>query len=181
MRWLILALLALLGFAATGCGDDGGNSPAAASPSAGAAATGTPRPAAAPATPTPRTGPMTAEAVLEAMQARKLQIGENASYSETNDPDHLLGQPHQYTSRVNFADIRIRPLTTEYIYVRDGGSIEAFASEDDARARHEAVAAADPGPRTYIEGALVLRITDALTDEQAAEYERAFRAVVRGE
>lgn len=180
MRWLILALVASLAFAVTGCGGGEGGSPDTNSP-ATVAVTGTPRPVSTPATPTPRTGPPTAEAVIEAMQARKLQIGENASYSRTSDPEHLVGLPHQYTSRVNFADIRIRPMTTEDIFVRDGGSIEAFANEEDARARYDAVSAADPGPRTYIEGVLVLRITDSLTDEQAAEYEKAFREIVRGE
>jgi hypothetical protein len=110
-----------------------------------------------------------------------LPVGEYANFSPTVDPEGLLGKPHQYTSRSTFADVRILPMTQEYPTVADGGAVEVFDNEADAQARLAAITAANPQQPAYLEGTVILRLSEKLTPEQAAEYEAGFRAVVRGE
>lgn len=175
MRHLGLLALAAGLVVAAACGGSGGGatpSPPVATPS--------PVRTAAP-TPVPGAGGLTSEAIVEGMIRRGLPVGEYANLSAANDPEGLLGQPHQYTSRSTFADVRILPMTQEYPTVHDGGAVEVFDNEADAQARLAAVAAANPEQPAYQEGVAVLRLSEKLTPEQAAEYEAGFRALVRGE
>lgn len=172
---LTLAALAALGAAACG----GGSS----SPPGPTGAAFTTAPTAAGTVPTVAASPraLTSEQIVQAMLARGLPVGEYADFSATSDPEGLLGKPGQYTSRTTFADIDILPMTEPYATVQDGGAVEVFASEADAQARLAAVKAANPTERVYLEGTALLRLSDKLTPERAAQYEAGFLAAVRGE
>ncbi|WP_369388876.1 hypothetical protein AB5J72_15745 [Streptomyces sp. CG1] len=103
-----------------------------------------------------------------------------------NDPNHLLGRPSQYTSKIAFADSQIPSKDTELggtkMYktgdVQLGGSVEVFSSPDDAAARTKYVAAVTKSVPTFAEydyqhGAIVLRLSHFLTPDQAAAYKKA--------
>jgi len=126
---------------------------------------------------------LTAENLAEQLRDAGAPVGETASYNESTDPDGLLGRPGQYLSRINFADLRIRPLASDVIEVKDGGAIEVFASPADAARRLDSLEgiAGDLATRRHVEGRVLLRLSDALTVEEASVYEGAFRTVVRGD
>ncbi len=103
-----------------------------------------------------------------------------------NDPNHLLGRPNQYTSKIAFADSQIPAKDTELggtkMYetgdVQLGGSVEVFSSPDDAAARTKYVAAVTKSVQAFVEydyqhGAVVLRLSHLLTPAQAAKYKAA--------
>ncbi len=55
-----------------------------------------------------------------------------------NDPNHLLGRPHEYTSKVTFSDSwvpAVQVTGADPGDVERGGAIEAFANPADAEAR----------------------------------------------
>ncbi|MEV7562493.1 hypothetical protein [Streptomyces sp. NPDC089795] len=98
-----------------------------------------------------------------------------------NDPNHFLGRPHQYTSKITFTDGRIPADRTEGNEPGDvelGGSIEMFANAADAKARHDYVQAVTKGIPSlteydYLHGATLIRVSRLLTPAQAADYEKA--------
>lgn len=98
-----------------------------------------------------------------------------------NDPNHLLGRPHQYTSKITFTDGRIPADQTEGYKPGDaelGGSIEAFPNAADAKARHDYIQTVTKGipaltEYDYLHGATLVRVSRLLTPAQAADYEKA--------
>ncbi|KIZ16813.1 hypothetical protein [Streptomyces natalensis] len=103
-----------------------------------------------------------------------------------NDPNHLLGRPNQYTSKIAFADSQIPAKDTEpggaKMYktgdVQLGGSVEVFSSPGDAAARTKYVAAVTKTVQWFAEydyqhGDIVLRLSHLLTPDQAAKYKAA--------
>lgn len=98
-----------------------------------------------------------------------------------SDPNHLLGRPHQYTSKVTFTDGRIPAADTDGHKPGDlelGGSVETFATAADAKARHDYIQAATSGIPAlteygYLHGTTLIRVSRLLTPEQAADYEKA--------
>ncbi|MFE2838337.1 hypothetical protein ACFXI6_46490 [Streptomyces mirabilis] len=104
----------------------------------------------------------------------------------TNDPNHLLGRPNQYTSKVAFADSQIPKSDTELggtsMYktgdVELGGSVEVFPDPADAAARAKYVEAVTKSVQAFAEydyshGSIVLRLSRFLTPDQAAVYKKA--------
>ncbi|MFJ9846572.1 hypothetical protein ACIRYZ_40290 [Kitasatospora sp. NPDC101155] len=92
-----------------------------------------------------------------------------------NDPNHLLGKPHQYTSAARIVDTRTDS-TTEGI--DSGAVVEVFANEADAKARHDyidAIGKAQPifAEQDFLHGPVLVRVAKALTAAQAAEYDKA--------
>ncbi|MFD8144744.1 hypothetical protein [Streptomyces sp. NPDC059708] len=98
-----------------------------------------------------------------------------------NDPNHLLGRPGQYTSKITFTDGRIKAADTEGLEAGDigyGGSIEVFASTADAKARHDYIQTVTKGVPAlaeydYLHDSTLIRVSHLLTPEQAADYEKA--------
>src|SRR2546421_12540794 len=80
-------------------------------------------------TPTPDQ-PKTAEQYVQALKAHGFPIGETFTYDENTDLNHLLGRPNQYIGKAEFKDTRLpgSSNTGANIEVKDGGSIEVFAS-----------------------------------------------------
>jgi len=110
-----------------------------------------------------------------------------AAYTEATDPSGEMGKPHQYTSRSAFSDIRVRksPKVMEVAgsgpdVISCGGTIEVFATDDDAKAWADAVdeqsrVVASLIPRDHVlrRGRYVIRASSLLTASQVSEYTAA--------
>jgi hypothetical protein len=79
----------------------------------------------------------TAVAVLRSLKSAGLPISGYINYTAANDTNSLLGRPGQYVSKVNFHDKRIEK--SEDFSLDGGGTIETFASGDDAKKRYDYV------------------------------------------
>jgi len=67
--------------------------------------------------------------------------------------------------------------------VSDGGTIEVFERENQSEARLDYITALGEGSPLfaeclYLEGTVLLRLTNRLTPDQAAEYEEALREII---
>ena len=135
------------------------------------------------ATPTPTHMGQSADQILQGLKAHGLPIGESFTYTAENDVNKLLGRPGQYIGKLNFKDTRIT--STERgigISVRDGGSIEIFATVTDAQNRFtyiQAISKSSPlfAEYEYLDGLVILRISSQLTPVQAKAYEAALKAL----
>jgi hypothetical protein len=98
-------------------------------------------------------------------------------YTESSDPNKLLGRPNQYVTKANFSDSRLTN-TIE----KDGCSIESFAKQGDLEARRkytEAISKAG-GPFAqyiYSHKNILLRLSHDITPEQAAQYEQILKTL----
>jgi hypothetical protein len=75
-------------------------------------------------------------------QANGLPVGKYQVYNASTDPNSLLGRPGLYTSKSNFTDTRIDQsgfAGEKTIDTEQGGSVEVFASEGDAKQRADYV------------------------------------------
>lgn len=105
----------------------------------------------------------------------------SGTVTAANDPNHLLGRPSQYTSKVTFADSRVAAADRAGHKAGDvelGGAIEVFRNAADAaaRAKHiQAVTKGMPvlGEYDYVQGAAVIRVSRYLTPQQAGQYKAA--------
>jgi hypothetical protein len=104
-----------------------------------------------------------------------------AVITAADDPDHLLGRPGEYTSKVEFADLRITGEAGQGVTA--GGSVEVFADHAGAvrRARYiQALVQAAPvlgAEYDYIAGDVLLRVSGQLTPAQARRYKRTLAAI----
>lgn len=144
----------------------------------------------------------TPAAVVLHLKSKGLPIGRVKTFSEADDPNSLLGRPGQYTGKANFHDTRLRepvnpgpcdpvgPGQDEPVChdeprdpeVGDGGSVEMFGTEGDAKRRFDYVSAIarSGGPFSeyaYVHGNVLLRISNELTPTQAREYEDALKSL----
>jgi hypothetical protein len=120
--------------------------------------------------------------VLATLKQQGLPIGNSLAYTAETDRNNLLGKPGQYTAKITFADTRLVPAGGDEFDVYNGGSIEFFASEGDARKRVAALTVAignipDLQEYSFLDGNRLLRISQRLTPDQAREYETAFKSV----
>jgi len=98
-----------------------------------------------------------------------------------NDPNHLLGRPGQYTSKVTFTDSRIKAAEvtdSSKGSVDLGGAVEVFASPADAAARAKYIEAVSKSMSAlaeydYVHGTVLVRVSHYLTPAQAAGYKSA--------
>lgn len=162
-RWSVLVLVMLL----VACSR--GDAPAPSKP------TEAPKPT-ADAKPTATTLPSDAAGVVQLFKAKGLPIGETTVYSGDNDPNKLLGRPNQYTGKANWLDTRLPRETTDKIESTDGGTVETFANEADAKARQAYVAgitskASMFAEYAYLQGNVLVRLSKRLTPDQAGQYE----------
>jgi len=181
MRHKMITVVAMLavGLAVTACS-------AAATPTA--PATPAAPPSTAPASPAQSSvAPvaLTARQVAIALKAKGLPVSITDVYTAATDPNHLLGRPGGYTSKIIFADPRARdPQNASGGHdVAEGGSIEVYATHAGAvrRASYiEAVTQAAPilgAEYDYVSGRVLLRVSGILTPAQARQYEEALQAV----
>ena len=127
-----------------------------------------------------------AQMVLKALKGDMLPIGDVAVFTAENDPNGLLGRPNQYVSKVSFVDLRIGSEIEdpEDIGVSEGGSIEVFANEADAKARYDYVTSVTKmmpmlAEYGYQVGNVYLRLSKELTPEQAREYEISLLKILK--
>lgn len=105
----------------------------------------------------------------------------SGTVTAANDPNHLLGRPGQYTSKVTFADTRIKAAdVTDSTKgsVDLGGAIEIFADPAGAEARAkyiQAIAKSMPAVAEYdyVHGTVLVRVSHYLPPAQAAGYKSA--------
>ncbi|WP_405966122.1 hypothetical protein OG613_01180 [Streptomyces sp. NBC_00015] len=130
----------------------------------------------------------------ESVTAREAFTGISASVNSAklsgavtaeNDPNKLLGRPHQYTSKITFDDTRIPAAdvsATDKGAVERGGAIEVFADAADAKARAEYIQTVTKSmpmlaEYDYVHGPVLVRVSHYLTPTQAAEYKAAVEAL----
>ncbi|MFC0844458.1 hypothetical protein ACFH04_12195 [Streptomyces noboritoensis] len=122
-----------------------------------------------------------AAGTFTALAARVSSAKLGSVVTTDNDPNHLLGRPGQYTSKITFADTRIKAADVEGTDVGDvsrGGAIEQFANPDEAMTRAQYIQAITKGMPAlteydYVHGVNVIRVSRYLTPVQAKEYEDA--------
>lgn len=125
-----------------------------------------------------------AEEIAKALQSEGLPIEEIKVFTAENDPNELLGRPDQYTSKVNFIDSRAKSDLTDIddIGIEDGGSIEVFENEEDAKNRFEYVSEITKTPilaeYDYVVRNVLLRLSKKLEPEQAQEYEDKLKEIL---
>ena len=122
---------------------------------------------------------MNAEQLAIELQEAGLPIDNIIVYDEQTDWNKLLGRPNQYTSKVNFADIRLDQTDPDN---PNGGTIEVFenASDLDKRKKHnEMVMEQYPVFTEYlfVNGNRIMRLSYDLTPDQANEYKEVFMAI----
>ncbi|MER5603936.1 hypothetical protein [Streptomyces sp. NPDC002265] len=145
--------------------------------------------------PTEATGAAGKPASPMSQAARKLDAGDvftqisaqissahlTGTVTAADDPNHLLGRPHQYTSKITFPDGRIKPSDvegTDKDDVERGDAIEVFANAEDAQARAKYIQAITQSLPTlseydYISGAVLVRVSHYLPPTQAASCKTA--------
>lgn len=165
------ALLAL-----TGCASSTTSTPASSDTAPGPT---TPTSAA----PAKATTPLTATTAMTQLAAKVTTAKLTNTVTENNDGNNLIGRPHEYTSKVQFKDTRVNPADTTGLDKGDiqfGGSIEVFATPEDAAARAkyiQAVTASLPAAAEYdyVQGDILVRVSHLLKPSQAKDYEAATR------
>ncbi|MEU1077061.1 MULTISPECIES: hypothetical protein [unclassified Streptomyces] len=118
--------------------------------------------------------------VFTSLAAKIPTAKRGATVTAENDPNHLLGRPGQYTSKITFTDTRIKKADTEGLDAGDvsrGGAIETFTTPDEAQARTKYIQTVIKGMPAlaeydYVHGASVIRVSHLLTPAQAGEYQK---------
>lgn len=118
--------------------------------------------------------------VVVRLKALGLPIASMKVYTPANDPNHLLGRPGQYTSKVNFRDRRLAASSS--FDLLSGGSVEVFATNADAQRRYKYVHAVTQSASIFVEydyldGRVFLRLSQKLTPAQAKQYAAALKRV----
>jgi hypothetical protein len=127
----------------------------------------------------------TAREFIAGFKQAGLPVGKVRCYTESNDPNNLLGRPGGYIEKCNWADTRYPQNgdTKDFDYTLTGGSIETFEKPGGAAQRAEYLHAFE-GPGILNPGYTyqpknanwVLRIDVELTKSQAQAYLKAFEA-----
>jgi len=128
------------------------------------------------------TSSQSAVQVMRGLKRAGMPITRYVNYSAASDPNHLLGRPGQYVSKVNFHDARLRPVRG--FDTEGGGSVETFRTRTDAQNRYRYVHAITSSSSLfaeyeYLQGTVFLRLSKVLTPRQAAAYKRALLRVVQ--
>jgi hypothetical protein len=171
--------------ALTACSSSASTAAPAAAPAASApnAASSAPAPSPAKAT--------DAATVTKQLAAKIPTVKLTVTYDATSDPNGKLGRQHQYVSKTAFDDSRVSglPKAAEDAnqHRRDsisyGGTVEVFATADDAKAwadyvdkAQQALGALMTPDYIYQAGPVVVRVSHLLSADQAAQYKAAIGA-----
>ncbi|WP_370078203.1 hypothetical protein [Streptacidiphilus sp. MAP12-16] len=141
---------------------------------------------ASPAAPTAEAaGSVDATHAMTQLAAKVHAAKQTSVVTEANDGNNLIGRPHEYTSKVTFKDTRIPASELQMetaLDVEYGGSIEVFATPEDAAARAkyiQAVTAALPtaAEYDYVHGDVLVRVSRFLKPSQAKDYQAAANSI----
>ncbi|MER6572607.1 hypothetical protein ABT288_42225 [Streptomyces sp. NPDC001093] len=131
---------------------------------------------------TPTAGkPLDASGAFTQISGKVASAKLSGTVTAANDPNHLLGRPNQYTSKVTFTDSRIKASDVEGTEKGDvdrGGAVEVFGSPSDAQIRAKYIQTVTKSMPAlaeydYVHGAVVVRVSHYLTPAQAAAYQAA--------
>lgn len=120
-----------------------------------------------------------AQQVVKALTAAISDTKAATVYTAATDPNKLLGRPGGYTSKADFTDARAKPELDDE--VQNGGSVEVYSDPADAEERGKFIADTLKKMKIfgteyhYTKGGILLRVSGALTPDQAAEYEKALK------
>lgn len=124
---------------------------------------------------------LTADKIAETLKKSGLKITDVNVVTETNDSNHLLGRPNQYTSKVYFYDAR-HPKGADG---SDEGenTIEVFASPADAKARHDYVESVTKGVPMLLQyqvlrGPALIRFDKVMLPTEVDGYKQAISEIV---
>lgn len=135
-------------------------------------------------TSTPAKPPATTDAVIATFKAKGMPIGMTLTFTAATDPNQLLGRPNGYTAKESWVDTRIDPTQAKGTTpgsVALGGSVEEFTNTSDAKARSDYIQETEKAVKIvgveydYVAGDFLLRVSQALTPDQAAEYQAALK------
>lgn len=111
-------------------------------------------------------------AVIQSLQDADLPIPYYIVYTEENDPN---GDDNDYVEKGNFVDERVE---AEYSKEQpESGSVEIFETPEDAEKRAEYLqgfSVLDSLQYQLVRDNVLLRLNNALTEEQVSEYAKAF-------
>ncbi|MEU6067698.1 hypothetical protein ABZ864_25370 [Streptomyces sp. NPDC047082] len=124
---------------------------------------------------------MTADSAFKRISAAVSSTKRPGFVTAALDPNHLLGRPNQYTSKVTFDDSRVPADQISGMDKGDigrGGAIEVFGSPADANARAKYIQAVTKSVPSlaeydYVHGTVLVRVSHYLTPKQAAAYKTA--------
>jgi len=121
---------------------------------------------------------LTPEAVLFEFKRAGIPISTEVIYTGETDTNHLLGRPHQYVAKANWADSRLEQAPDGMI----GGTVEIFSNAEDLQARKQYVDEIGKAmpmlvQYQYQKDLVLIRLDKALSPGQAAEYEKALNAI----
>ena len=121
-----------------------------------------------------------AQQLYAALQKAKLPVSDGTAVTASTDPDGRLGKPGAYTSRVDFLDTALAQPGTAWS-LANGGAIEVFASDADARRAMKVLTAANnahPTEHDYLSKTVILRLALNVTADQQSAYGLAVRRAV---
>ena len=129
--------------------------------------------------------PVTASTAFTKLAATVSAAKLSGTVTADNDPNHLLGRPGQYTSKVTFTDSRIAASDvsgTKQGDVDRGGAVEVFGSPSDAQTRAKYIQAVTKSMPAlaeydYVHGAVLVRVSHYLTPAQAQQYKTAAEGI----
>ena len=121
------------------------------------------------------------ESIIDKLQKADYPINNVISYTESNDPNELLGRPGQYTQKINFADLRLEQQNEENPI---GGSIEVFKNKKDCQDRVDYLEEISQSS-SYTEyncqfDNILLRLNKGLTSDDAESYVTAVQNAIDG-
>jgi hypothetical protein len=169
-------------FTATGCGS--GEPPTLAQQADQPPKSASSASASTAAEPTAPADDRTAEEVFEDLSDSIDGLSLTLVYDEDSDPNKLLGRPNGYSSKVAFADDRVKldEFAAESLAndaIERGGSVEVFPDASGAQARADYIqgvlkSAGGLGSEyDYVKGPVLVRVTGDLVPSKARDYEAA--------
>ena len=125
-------------------------------------------------------------------------IKKSKAFTTDNDPNELMGEENQYTSKVSWADKRVKVEENDKY---NGGTIEFFNNEKDAKLRkeyleyysekmHEVFNEKEYGELANVlltdtkvvkkEGNAIIAVSSSLKEKEANAYFKAFKSTLKG-
>jgi hypothetical protein len=122
--------------------------------------------------------PSTARTVFQELSRSVGTATMTGTVTAADDPNHLLGRPHEYTSKVTFSDSFVAAGDVTGAGPGDierGGAVEVFADAADAEARAQYIRGVTKSMPAlaeydYVRGRFLVRVSRYLTPERAALY-----------